>query len=189
MLGSHKVFFTRNIIAIMPSLALLSGLTLHYIIKNIGFVNKNRNYSRITLLIAILLLTINLFKKSYSDLIIRGLPDTRWVAIEWIKNNIPPGSKIVREQYTPPVEDYIKPYNVTLLGMYGLNNKESKIDASTSYIILSSYEYGRFFDGKEKYKAEAKVYSDFFMNHKLVYEISPDNVNYTGPTIKVFLNH
>ena len=78
-----------------------------------------------------------------------NLPDTRWVSIEWIKKNIPEGSTIGREHYTPPLEEYTDNYKVTFLGIVALPRKLEEIE-KLEYMILSSEDYDRFLKEVEK---------------------------------------
>lgn len=123
---------------------------------------------------------------SFSDVISKNLPDTRWISMQWIKDNIPAGSVIAREHYTPPVEQFKSDLKVIQLGISGLVNNGSKIGDNVDYVILSSGDYGRYFDGSIRYANYAKRYSDFFNKHTLIYELKPEKNISSGPTIRVY---
>lgn len=121
------------------------------------------------------------------------LPDTRTIARQWAIENIPAGSRIILEAYTPhmPLASYelyrfrgrkLIPADPSLYqnfiagGFAGKSNLEGL--QSGDYIMLSSSAYGRF-EGTEGWAR----YEEILASGKTVYEISPKRGESTGPKI------
>ncbi len=188
--GGYKVYFPRNIVSIIPVLAILASLTSFVIIE--FFRQKYKFNSNIIYLLIGLMILLNILGKAIDDVKQRNLEDTRWVSIKWIKDNIPNASRVACEAYTTPIHQYDKRLKKINLGLFGIYKNNHKIDESVQYVIASSGNYGRFFDKygkpKEQYLKEAKFYLDFFANHKLIYELKAEKGSLVGPTIRIFRN-
>ena len=121
------------------------------------------------------------------------LPDTRTIARQWAIENIPAGSRIILEAYTPhmPLASYeiyrfrgrkLIPADPSLYqnfiagGFAGQSTLEGL--RSGDYIVLSSSAYGRF-EGTESWAR----YEEILASGKTVYEISPKRGESTGPKI------
>ena len=110
----------------------------------------------------------------------KTLPDTRWLALSWIRDNIPKGSTVAVGRYTPPVAQYDKRLKV-------LRRRDKP-----EYIFVSSYEYGRYFnaDGtaRKQYGRQANDWQDFFNSHELLHEVAPEKNVSAGPVIRIYRN-
>ncbi|MEJ2233317.1 MAG: hypothetical protein P8X67_05280 [Syntrophobacterales bacterium] len=113
------------------------------------------------------------------------LPDTRWVSIEWIKQNIARGSNIGREHYTPPLEEFTKSFKVVYLGYFAVAAKQEDVQR-LDYMIVSTGDYARFMRSPEKYPKEQKAYVAFFDTHELVHEFTPDSKTLGGPKVSIY---
>ena len=189
--GRYKVFFARNIVSAIPFLAIFSGF---FIIAAYEWLIQTLNVKKskwLSLTANILLLTVlggsvllpTIRTIQYLRLI--TLPDTRWVSIEWIEQNLPEGATIGREHYTPPLEDYTDKFNVIPLGYYAVVRKPEAIQ-NLDYMIVSSDDYDRFLNNPEKYPAEQKAYLDFFKTHELIKEFVPDMKTLAGPKLGIY---
>jgi hypothetical protein len=192
-LGSYKVFYFRNALPALPFLAVLSGYGITVVADSARNIRKSPapdspgcRYAAAGL--AILLIFVAMQSQIAEDWrMIRNntLPDTRWVSLQWIQNNIPPGTRIGREFYTPPVEMYTGVYSVTHFDMNGVflmleNNEQVDI------MIASSYDYDRFMDSPGQYPWFARIYQNFFDCNELVKEFVEDGTTMSGPTIRIF---
>ena len=88
------------------------------------------------------------------------LPDTRWVSLKWIQQNIPPGIRIGREHYTPQIELYSDMYYVTYLGINGVVLMQGMREP-VDIMIASSDDYSRFVDHPDQYPLYADIYNIF----------------------------
>lgn len=192
LVGRFKVFIPRNIVALVPFLSLFSGFLIATAYEGLTSKTFNFRESKRMLLGANALLIMVLVGSVYVPTvkIVKyvnriTLPDTRWISIEWIKQNIPKGSFIGREHYTPPLEEYTKCYKVVSLGYFAVAEKPEDIQR-LDYMIVSSGDYDRFFRVPEKYPKEQKAYVAFFDTHELVHEFIPDRKTLGGPKVSIY---
>ena len=190
-LGMYKVFFPRNAVPLIPFLAIFSG---YAVTRCAGWFGQRVSRQgalmpmRITTCAsAAILVAVSLHYQLATDLKIvheNALPDSRWVALEWIRKTLPPGTTIGREHYTPPVENYTRAFNVIHLGYFGTFRRQDLL-SSTDFIVTSSSDYSRFTDNSERYPEEAVFYSTFFAQHEIVQEFAGNGTSMTGPVIRI----
>ncbi|WP_347986182.1 glycosyltransferase family 39 protein [Methylomonas sp. AM2-LC] len=188
LIGYYKVFFVRNMVGTLPCLALLAAFSLQFIFNKLSVHLKQPVLQLAITSCLILLICLPLAIQSTQEMLNKNLPDTRWLSLTWIKANLPPHSKIAREFFTPPVETISTDYTVVELGISGLATNADKIDNNVDYVIVSSRDDDRFFDGRESYAELAKRYSTYFANHRLVYELTADTTRNYGPSIRIYEN-
>lgn len=182
-LGSYKVHFDRNIVCLLPFLAISSGAGIYSLAAySARLVPHNLFKYTMYFLLGSLLLTggYQQTKSALNHIHAITLPDTRWIAKLWIENNIPPGSRIGREHYTPPVDP--KQFQVSYLGMIGLIRSNLW---SFDFVIASSGDYDRFMKDEKRYPAEAQTYKQIFSTYKLIKEFAPDK-DMSGPIIRLY---
>jgi hypothetical protein len=194
-MGLYKTYFARNIVAVIPFLAILTGVAIYSMAKIIsqktGLCSTGKNYN-LSMIILIALITVSVsFSSSYKsiDTLRKAtLPDTTWVATKWILENYPTKLIIAREAYTPPLEEYSKNYRVINLGYDGriVSPKYKNIVESADYVLFSSSMYDRYTNYPERYPELAKMYNKFFAEHELVKEFLPDWKTIGGPTIRIY---
>ncbi len=118
----------------------------------------------------------------------QSVPTTRDAAAAWLRENLPPGSFLVQEQYTPivgPEEIFParRPRFVARLELAVLR------DPGHDYVLVSSEAYQRFFaqDNLEKLANDATAarYREIFDTWPLVREWSPGKLQ-AGPTIRLY---
>ncbi len=114
------------------------------------------------------------------------LPDTRWVALKWIQQNIPTDLKIGREFYTPPLEQYSDKYAVKQFGISGVVAMQRAIE-SVDVMVVSSDDYSRFVDHPDQYPMQAMIYNNFFACNDLIKEFTEDGKIMSGPTIRIYM--
>ncbi len=192
VVGSYKVFFARNIVAVLPYASIFAGTGTFLLWRRALRIMKAGNRQRWIAQGALLIL---LFAFSYSvglntvyavtEIREATLPDTRWVCLNWITRNLPAGTSIGREHYTPPVEDFSDRFRAEYLGYYAVVRSPNQVN-HVEYMIISSGDYGRFFADRERYQAEAEAYKSFMRKHELIHECAPQPGIMIGPTIQVY---
>ncbi len=195
-LGMYTVYFPRNVVTLIPFLSLFSGYALTTTSSCCGNGISNRmkaSKPELTALVCgALLLIASISGQVISDVNImreNGLPDTRWVSLVWCKDNIPAGTTVGREHYTPPLEKYSKKHSVVALGYVGVARKKAMLPY-LDFVITSSSDYSRFLDEPAKYPTDAMAYNDFFAHNRLIKEFKGDGTSTTGPTIGIYqTNH
>lgn len=186
-MGGYRVYFDRNMVVLVPFLALFSGYSVFIILDYLKKGHRVVNFKKYRYLIFVPLIILTGFAiynqthKALRYIWKKTLPNTRWVSKIWIEKNIPDGAKIGREHYTPPIDT--KKYKVTYLGLFGLMRKEIK---DFDYIIASGRDYNRFFRDEERYPYEAQKYKEIFSKYKLIKEFVPDNKKTSGPVIRIY---
>ena len=132
--GGHYIF------PMVPFLVIAAALFLTEISSNIFPWKRKQNLLLISLsLVMILIPAIRVTNYTY----LTTQKGTRLQAKEWIRENIPAGSRIAREDYCPyiSIERY-RPRKVGRVGWFPLEwYRERKFD----YIIISSFMYHRYF--------------------------------------------
>lgn len=191
-IGQYKVYFERNIIAAIPFLSLFGGIFIYGLFSKFDlwfskFKFKSYSITAAYIVTGVLLIysISNWALFSYEHVRQITLPDTRWISLEWINSNIQSGSKIGREPYTPPVEQYTDKFTVTFFGHYGMVKEKNKIE-ELDIMVLSSGNYLRFTNHPDRYPEEARIYEEFRNRHKLLKEFVPDNIETTGPMIHIY---
>ena len=147
--GGFKVFLPRNIVAVIPFLSLLSSVFVCVAYKQLvgigSFVPKRRRFALANFgLVAVLAGSIwHQAFVSINHIAEINLPDTRWVSIEYIERSLPPGSRIGREHYTPPIEQYSDKFITEYLGHQAVAVKPDVV-MTLDYMLVSSGDYNRF---------------------------------------------
>jgi len=109
-------------------------------------------------------------------------PDLRYVASEWINNNLPSGSSIAREEYTPYYDD--KKFKSTYIGICGLAylKPDSIINAGLDFIVTTGHD--RFTKNPEKYSQEIKNYNEHLQRFDIIKDFKAES-HYHGGDIKI----
>ncbi len=81
--------------------------------------------------------------------------DTRSVAGEWIEENIPPGSSIVREEYTPRPDP--ERYRVRHIWSLTMTDPMVYRSSNIDYVILSSAVHSRFAKGDPSHQRYRRI--------------------------------
>lgn len=190
-MGSYKVFFPRNLVAILPCIAILSGVFTEKLYRWLTDREQKASgpegaHTPLVLLVLFMILAVvGQIRSSLSHIRSITLPDSRWIGLHWILQNVPEGASIGREQYTPPLEKWTRNYSVNYFGVAGVVNRADQVP-DLDYVVVSSYNYDRFIEDQERYPKESKVYTDLFANHLLIGEIVPDNIQMGGPDLLIF---
>ena len=108
--------------------------------------------------------------------------DVRYVARDWIVSHVEPGSVIVREWHTPPVEQdgYVDIFVRSLREQ----PRTWYVQQRTQYLMVSSFMYQRYLDSPNQYPDYARFYQGLFA-HSPVARFEPDSTH-TGPVILIF---
>ncbi len=98
--------------------------------------------------------------RTVADTLRLTITDSRETARVWIKDNLPLGSKIALESYSP----FVEPAIFSVRGVGKMIDREPKwyIENDFDYLVFGEWMYGRFYLEPEKYNAEVMQYDDFF---------------------------
>jgi 4-amino-4-deoxy-L-arabinose transferase-like glycosyltransferase len=192
LFGSYKTYFGRNLVPIIPFLSLLSGYSIYLSFELLRLsllrLGHPRGQTIVASSLSVLLICGSLLGQMEVDCSMtkrNALPDTRWVSLQWIQGNIPPGAIIGREHYTPPIEDYSDKYTVAFEAYFAVLTRNESL-RTLDYMIVSGDDYVRFVDHADQYPAEAQIYNQFFSTNELIKEFPSDDKTITGPTIRIY---
>ncbi len=102
--------------------------------------------------------------------------DTRTQSLRWIEANLPRGSKIAREEFTPQVQ--AGRYDVRFVPSLALRPYDWYSAEGVQYLVASSFTYG-------KATGAARRFYDELTNLPLVAEFGPEE-GVRGPLIRIF---
>lgn len=191
--GQYKVYFPRNVVILIPYLALFGG---YFVASAYAWVHAQISgperaspfwQARLILLIVLVLFAATYTQVAQSTEYVRRitLPDTRWESIVWLQENLPVGTTVGREHYTPPLEDFADEFAVTYLGYNAVAARPDEV-AKFDYMIVSAGDYVRFVNSPDTYPLEAAAYEAFFEENELIREFVADGTTLNGPTIRVY---
>ncbi|NTV24476.1 MAG: hypothetical protein HGA85_09015 [Nanoarchaeota archaeon] len=113
--------------------------------------------------------------------------NTRTVSKEWIEENIPEGSKIAYEFFSPQLSVYPKRrFELMDLGKGYIvdNDYQFYVNQSVEYIIISDHMKKRDYEEPEKYSLQISRYEELAKKARLIQLF--DNADNPGPIIEIY---
>ncbi len=167
----YKLVFLRQIIYLSIPIALFCGIALAAI---------PRLWLQITVAGVLSIHPIINNLKHIQSMI---KPDIRYVAQQWINENIPPGSFVAREEYTPYYDE--KKFKSVYLGITGLAfiTPDSVYSLGCDYIVSAGY--GRFRNDQERYSVNLMTIAQHEKKYDLIKTFNPGK-HYRGHTLKIY---
>jgi 4-amino-4-deoxy-L-arabinose transferase-like glycosyltransferase len=187
--ASAKVHFSRNLLPLLPSLAVLSGVLLVAVAGWLvgrwsGFKTKQRRFVGQSGLVLILFAGFFFFAGLHAVLTDRffAQPDTRQLAAQWIVADVPAGSKIRLEQGGPilPAERYP---NANEQRPIGAHDAAWYRDQGFKYLVANSDQYEEL---SQTDPTAAANYQQVFSQFTLLKEFKESSKEYPGPTIRIY---
>lgn len=189
MLGMYRAYFSRNLLSLIPFLALLAASAVAALARSlrraVGGARPARPLLAAAAALALLLSAasaVQLGCRSWRHVVRTTLPDTRLEAERWIEANLPARSRIVLEKYGPRLG---RGTFRTRRVQFALSAMSWKELAGFDYVVTSSHTYDRFFADRKRYAKEAGFYEELFARGKCLRAFVGDDVRATGPTLKV----
>jgi hypothetical protein len=153
------VRFERNLMPLVPFVSLLAGrfvADLAFGLKRL-LAGRSAPLARVWVAALLLLLLAQPAVAAAGNAQVQNLPDTRSVALEWVDANLPSGTTVVREAYTPQLSATTYKVGFTwTLSSHGLEWYRSH---GFRYAVASSLMYSRYV-GTDT--AEGHFYTDLF---------------------------
>lgn len=178
LLGGIKMFYVRFAVPLIPYMCVLSAY---------GIISLTRRFSYKHQVAALVLLTLVsvsqgiIFSCIHNHLITQT--DTRLLARNWINDNLPHGSKIVAEGYSPSLKSYDDTGSLTeYINDYQVENVWTSLPRTTlneyrqqdfEYIITSSYISRRYQDHPLNYPQESDFYTTLERETDQIFKIMP----------------
>jgi len=195
IIGSWKTKAVRYLLPLAPFFILIGSFFLDFLLNKISsYLSKspnkfisliNRGFLSWIIIISFLFSpALKVVRFNY----ILTKKDTRTVAKEWIKTNLPKGSRIALEMYTPPLSR--SDYRITYKHSLSRVSLEWLANRKIEYIVVSDIMYARFTRYPHEFPREASFYN--FLNEKavLIKSFEPKWNDYLidlhNPTIKIY---
>jgi Dolichyl-phosphate-mannose-protein mannosyltransferase len=177
----------RNLLPVLPAAAMVLGLGVWGWLCRAQRLQPAPRRAAVAVL-AVLCLALPA-RRTVAQVVKLARPTTRVEAAQWVKENLPPGSFFVQENYTPNLGSRWQ-YPFTRPRFVIKYTDERIRDPRHDFLFVASESYGRFFDPKNldttEYEAVAAArYRDIFDTYELVHEFVPDELQ-AGPVLRIY---
>ena len=177
----QTIVYGRYLLPIVPSLSLLAAGAI------VSGVSQLRRYeiprsARNALTAALVLLAI--VPPTYTAIVFDVSASRTWTteqAYDWIRREIPAGSKIAVETHALLLPDSFQVENVKQLRLAPLETYEA---SNTDYLVASSQCYGPYVDQPRQYPTEYADYARLFRQTREVARFTPAK-DHPGPELRV----
>ncbi len=192
-LSTYKTSFTRNMMPIVPFVALLPALALELGLSRWVDSRKATGITKSIIVTAVALLVI--LQPAYDSIRynLEVADSTRTRSIPWIIDNLPEGSRISMEIYGPPLF-ITHPNRYKLDRVWSLGRDIPSVSIFESrkndYIISNSGAYEMVFSNPGMYPLAERLYQALDENYPVLKTFEGDQVDplYSSisPTIKIY---
>jgi 4-amino-4-deoxy-L-arabinose transferase-like glycosyltransferase len=165
-ISSLTVRNDRTFLPLMPFLFLLvaSFIAEMYTL----FAQPRLRYARIAFVGILIVATAAPMINTVTDTIALTREDARETARIWINANLPKGSVIAVETYSPYLE--ADQFEVSGFQKIIVNKPDWYIQKGYQYLVFSNLTYQRFFDEPDRYQKEIALYNGLFAKFNLIRE-------------------
>jgi hypothetical protein len=187
--STAKVHFARNLMPLLPSLSVLSGVFLvavagWLVTRWPGLKSSRARQTGQAALVMVLFVSFFFFAGLHSVLTDRYFlqPDTRRLAAEWVVAQVPVGAKIRLEQGGPilPTDRY---KNANEQRPIGAHPPDWYREQGFNYLVASSIQYDEL---SRNDPGAAENYRQVFEQFTLLKEFKESSKEYPGPTIRIY---
>jgi hypothetical protein len=171
-ISSMQIRNDKTILPMIPFLHILGGVFLSWLYIYISELSIRKSMQWISIAGMILLFLLVPIYRTTKTVISVIEPDGRETARIWIGKNIPRGSFIALEAYSPYVSP--KRYHVVPVQGFGPQSLSWYTERDVRYLVFSQGMFGRYFSEPEKYKQMKEKYEDLF------HQLEPVKFFYNG---------
>jgi len=168
VISSYTVRNDRTFLPLTPFIFLLAASIVSSLLRWARNVRLLRAHTIRTMAALVILAGVLAWPvyRTANGLINRTQPDIRELSRTWISENIPPGSQIAVEPYSP----YLDPDRYVIQGMANIYEPGPDwfIENEFDYLVFSSYYYDRYYLDPDHYSYEASQYDRLFEQFNLV---------------------
>lgn len=176
-----EVRFSRYLLPLMPSLSLLGGWAAAEGARRL--VSRQAWAAWVWRAIIVGALMFQLGKSADLSAAFAE-EDVRTTALHWIDANLPPGSRIVREDYTPFISE--DRFRVTALPRAIDRDPRWYHDEGVEYLVLSSLRSGRYFLDPARYHTQVAMYQKLLASAHVIREFHGADIGVRGNVVIIY---
>ena len=188
LISLWRVRFERNLVALLPVLAVLAARIL---VDAVSWLVSRWHRLRgweIPILACLTALVVLLPARAVLDFD-RALShrDHRTLAAEWANANLPPGSKIVTEAFSLPLDE--ERFEIIQLVRIDSEDLEWYEDQGVEYVIVSDGHWTLLFEDPQRYEREIATYDEILDHSTVLKEFPselPASLSSGYPTIPIY---
>jgi 4-amino-4-deoxy-L-arabinose transferase-like glycosyltransferase len=154
----------RTIMVVLPVLAVFAGYAVSVVAARTK-ARQPRTWQRPVAAVGAGALAVAVLCGVWSGLTVNSVHDARVQASKWVADNLPAGSSILVESYSP----WIDPQTFHVTGRMSLLGE---VPEGTDYVVASEAMFGRFTDQRDQFPNQAAAYDQLFASLRLVREFS-----------------
>lgn len=178
-MATNSVRFERFLVPLIPALALAAG----YFIGELYEQYSGKNRQLIITAVVVLILIEPAISVMRSGQILSN-PDTRTIARNWIKENIPTGSRIAREAFAPNLDGM--GYDVNTFSRLNEHPVLWYVENGFDYLVFAQARYGNLYDEPDRYAEQIAGYNALFESLTLVSELRGSYVDRPDHVIRIY---
>jgi 4-amino-4-deoxy-L-arabinose transferase-like glycosyltransferase len=156
----------RTIMPMLPFLFILAAALIAQAVKWVTAVGLDRRAAFAGGVVVLALLAIGPVDATAAAAVRATAPDSRLTGVQWIKDNIPPGSTVGIEVGAPYLDPRV--YSVQPVGEIILHAPDWYVQHKYDYLVFAQGMFGRFYDEPDRYANEVAQYDTFFNKFPLV---------------------
>jgi 4-amino-4-deoxy-L-arabinose transferase-like glycosyltransferase len=166
-ISSFLVRNDRTFLPLTTFLFLLAALFIVYLFHKVHELRSKswRNFSILAVTCLVIASLIFPTSRTLANAIQLTTVNSRETARIWINNNLPTGSKIAIESYSP----FVDPARFSVQGFGRMIDHDSEwyIEQGFDYLVFSQGMYGRFYQDPVRYSVEILQYDNLFRRFHL----------------------
>jgi len=184
LLSSTYVRFDRNLLPLLPFLALLAAATAEALIPSVAVALRNRVAAYALVLGAAAL--PNAFAATQADFAISH-PFSEQVAVAWADAHLPDGATMATENWEGRSFE-LSPRHFQIVNLSALAREPYRwfVAQHIRYVVADSYTDGAYLREPGRYPVEAARYRELYRRARLLQRITGDSLLRPGPTMSVF---
>ena len=158
-ISSFQIRNEQTILPLIPILHILGGTAISLLLVHFQTTLQNPRVRLAFLGLALLAILIPLMQ-TIPRAVSVILPDSRETSRLWINENIPPGSVIALEAFSPYIDPNI--YQVLPTNQWMPLSIQMYKDLSVDYLVFSEDMFGRYYKNPKLYHRNILVYEELF---------------------------
>lgn len=184
LLSSTYVRFDRNLLPLLPFLALLAAMTADALIAPLAVALRNRA-AAYALVLGVAAMP-SAFVATQSDFSISH-PFSEQVAVAWANAHLPAGARLATENWEGhPFELSPRHFRITNLSALATQPYSWFPRQHIRYVVADSYTDGAYLREPGRYPVEVARYRELYRRARLLARITGDPLLRPGPTMSIF---